>query len=74
VTFVSPDLVTSQTNSETWFVATVEVDASSLAARAGMHMQAGMPAELYVTTPSRSLFQYLAKPFMAFTSHALREP
>jgi HlyD family type I secretion membrane fusion protein len=74
VTFVSPDLVTSQTNNETWFVATVEVDASSLAARAGMHLQAGMPAELYVTTPPRSLFQYLAKPFMAFTSHALREP
>ena len=74
VTFVSPDLVTSQTNGETWFVATVVVDASSLAARAGMHMQAGMPAELYVTTPSRSLFEYLAKPFMAFTSHAMREP
>ena len=74
VTFVSPDLVTSQTNGEAWFVATVEVDATALAARPGMQLQVGMPAELYVTTPARTLFQYLTKPFTAFTSHAMREP
>lgn len=74
VTFVSPDLVTSQTNNDSWFVATVEVDATALASNPGMQLQAGMPAELYVTTPARTLFQYLAKPFTAFTSHALREP
>ena len=74
VTFVSPDLVTSQTSGEAWFVATVEVDATALAARPDMQLQAGMPAELYVTTPARTLFQYLTKPFTAFTSHAMREP
>jgi HlyD family type I secretion membrane fusion protein len=74
VTFVSPDLVTNQTNSDAWFTATVEVDATPLASRPGTQLQAGMPAELFVTTPARTLFQYLAKPFMAFTSHALREP
>jgi HlyD family type I secretion membrane fusion protein len=74
VTFVSPDLVTSQTNNDTWFTATVEVDATALAARPDMQLQAGMPAELSVTTPARTLFQYLAKPFTAFTSHAMREP
>jgi len=74
VTFVSPDLVTNQTTGDAWFTATVEVDASSLASRPDMQLQAGMPAELYVTTPARTLFQYLAKPFTTFTSHALREP
>jgi HlyD family type I secretion membrane fusion protein len=74
VTFVSPDLVTSQTGNDSWFVATVVVDATALAARPGMQLQAGMPAELYVTTPARTLFQYLTKPFTAFTSRALREP
>ena len=74
VTFVSADLVTSQTNNDSWFTATVEVDATALAASPGMQLQAGMPAELYVTTPARTLFQYLAKPLTAFTSRALREP
>jgi HlyD family type I secretion membrane fusion protein len=73
VTFVSPDLVTSPTNGDTWFTATVEVDATALASRPDMQLQAGMPAELYVTTPPRTLFQYLTKPFTAFTSHAMRE-
>jgi HlyD family type I secretion membrane fusion protein len=74
VTFVSPDLVTSQTKDDSWFTATVEVDATALASTPGMQLQAGMPAELYVTTPARTLFQYLAKPLTAFTSRALREP
>ena len=33
-----------------------------------------MPAELFVTTPERTLFQYLAKPLNAFASQAMREP
>lgn len=74
VTFVSPDLVTSPTNDDSWFTATVEVDVTALASSPGMQLQAGMPAELYVTTPARTLFQYLAKPFTAFTSRAMREP
>lgn len=74
VVFVSPDLVTAPDNGQTWFVATVEVDATALAALPGMRLQAGMPAELFVTTPARTLFQYLAKPFTAFAAHAMREP
>jgi HlyD family type I secretion membrane fusion protein len=74
VTFVSPDLVTGPETGDAWFVATVEVDATALAARPGMQLQAGMPAELFVTTPARTLLQYLAKPFTAFTARAMREP
>ncbi len=30
-----------------------------------------MPAELFVKTPERTLFQYLAAPITAFTSRAI---
>jgi hypothetical protein len=33
-----------------------------------------MPAELFVTTRSRTLFQYLAEPLGVFASRAMREP
>jgi membrane fusion protein, type I secretion system len=74
VVFVSPDRVTSQETGESWFVATVEVDAGALAGHPEVRLQAGMPAELFVATPERTLFQYLAKPLSTFTSHAMREP
>ncbi len=74
VVFVSPDRLTSQESGESWFVATVEVDAAALRDHPSMRLQAGMPAELFVKTPERTLFQYLAKPLNAFASRAMREP
>ena len=74
VTFVSPDRVTNAETGESWFAATVEVDAAALQHHPEIQLKAGMPAELFVKTPERTLFQYLAKPFMAFSRHALREP
>jgi len=74
VVFVSPDRLTSQETGESWFVATVEVDGGVLKQLPAIRLQAGMPAELFVKTPERTLFQYLAKPLNAFASHALREP
>jgi HlyD family type I secretion membrane fusion protein len=74
VTFVSADRVTSQQSGDSWYVATVEVDPKSLEGHREIQLQAGMPAELFVKTPSRSLFQYLTKPLTAFSSRAMREP
>ena len=74
IVFVSPDRVTSQDGREAWFIATVEVDASSLQSHPEIRLQAGMPAELFVTTTRRTLFQYLAKPLGAFSARAMREP
>jgi HlyD family type I secretion membrane fusion protein len=74
VTFVSADRVTAPETGQSWFVATVEVDASALTSRPDIDLQAGMPAELFVTTPERTLLQYLAKPLTAFASRAMREP
>ena len=74
VAFVSPDRVSAPDGRADWFVATVEVDAAGLASEPGLNLQSGMPAELYVTTRSRTLLQYLASPFDAFSRRALREP
>jgi HlyD family type I secretion membrane fusion protein len=74
VSFVSPDRLSSADGRETWFVATAEVDARVLRERTEIRLQPGMPAELFVTTADRTLFEYLAKPFHAFAGRALREP
>jgi len=75
VTFVSADRVTQAETGKSWFDATVEVDAQALDRRdPPMRLQAGMPAELFVTTGDRTLFEYLAKPLRAFSQRALREP
>jgi hypothetical protein len=37
-------------------------------------MQAGMPAEVYVRTDSRTAFDYIAAPVTAYFRRAMREP
>jgi len=73
VTFVSPDRMSDPDTGESWFAATVEVDAASLRHHPEIHLRAGMPAELFVTTADRTLFEYLVSPITAFTNRALRE-
>jgi HlyD family type I secretion membrane fusion protein len=75
VTFVSADRVTESPTGKAWYDVTVEVETESLGAeQRALHLQAGMPAELYVTTGERSLLEYLMKPLRAFSQRALREP
>jgi HlyD family type I secretion membrane fusion protein len=74
VAFVSADRVKATDSPESWFVATVELDAADIARYPGLRLQAGMPAELYVTTPARTLVAYLARPLEVFASRAMREP
>jgi len=75
VTVVSADRVTQPDGGASWFEVTVEVDAQWLAQhQPTLRLQAGMPAELYVTTGERTLLQYLLKPLRAFSQRALREP
>ncbi|HEV7606768.1 MAG TPA: HlyD family type I secretion periplasmic adaptor subunit [Steroidobacteraceae bacterium] len=73
VTFVSPDRERDPQTGESWFSATVEVDPSSLRHHPEIHLRAGMPAELFVTTSARSVFEYLVSPITAFTNRAMRE-
>jgi HlyD family type I secretion membrane fusion protein len=73
VTFVSPDRMSDAETGESWFAATVEVDVTALKHHPEIQLKAGMPAELFVTTVDRTLFEYLVSPITAFTNRALRE-
>ena len=73
VTFVSPDRMSDAETGESWFAATVEVDAAALKHHPEVQLKAGMPAELFVTTSDRTLIEYLVDPITAFTNRALRE-
>ena len=66
--------MTTTDGRDAWFVATVEVDAGVIKARPELRLQAGMPAEVFVTTAERTLLEYLAKPLDVFASRAMREP
>ncbi len=74
VAFVSADRVRAGDGSDSWFAATVELDAAELARHRRLRLQAGTPAELYVTTPPRTLLEYLARPLTLFAGRAMREP
>ncbi|HEU5293659.1 MAG TPA: HlyD family type I secretion periplasmic adaptor subunit [Burkholderiaceae bacterium] len=74
VTFVSADRVTAPDGGASWFDVTVEVDTQALTEQQrALRMQAGMPAELYVSTGERTLLQYLLKPLRTFSQRAMRE-
>lgn len=73
VSFVSADRVTQPETGRAWFDVTVDVDARALQEHR-LRLQAGMPAELYVTTGERTLLDYLMKPLRAFSQRAMREP
>jgi hypothetical protein len=74
LTFVSADRVSGRESADTWYVATVELDAGALKRHPELRLQAGMPAEVYLTTPARTLFEYLIKPLAVFAQRGMREP
>jgi HlyD family type I secretion membrane fusion protein len=74
VTFVSGDRVTSTDGHDSFFVADVEVDAANLKRHPEIKLQAGMPAELYIVTGKRTLFDYFTRPLSVFAHRAMREP
>ena len=73
VGFVSPDRLTNS-NGDAFFVATIAIDGSRLAAHPELRLSAGMPAEVYVKTPERTVLAYLAKSLRVFSDRSMREP
>jgi HlyD family type I secretion membrane fusion protein len=71
---VSPDAVMDAESKQSWYVAQVEVQTDELTKHPELRLQAGMPAEVFVTTPARTLLEYLLEPLGDFARRALREP
>jgi HlyD family type I secretion membrane fusion protein len=74
VDFVSADRVSDPQSGSSWFVAQLSIDPVELAQHPDVKLQTGMPAEVYVATPARSMAMYLLGPLDNFRARALREP
>jgi HlyD family type I secretion membrane fusion protein len=74
VSAVAPDATTDAAGQQAGYVAQVEVRPEQLREHPQLRLQAGMPAEVFITTPPRSFLSYLLEPLGVFASRALREP
>ena len=74
VSYVSADRLTERQTGSPYYAAYIRIDPASLAAAGNLHLQAGMPAEVYVRTASRTPLLYLLDPVMGYIRKAMREP
>ena len=74
VTYVSADRMLDPQSGTPFYVVQVDVPARALEEAGNLRMQAGMPAEVYIRTDSRSAFDYLLAPVTAYLRRGMREP
>jgi len=74
VNYVSADRMLDTQTGAPYYVVHVDVPARALEEAGNLRMQAGMPAEVYIRTDSRSAFDYLFAPVTAYLRRGLREP
>jgi HlyD family type I secretion membrane fusion protein len=76
VIYVSGDRMVEGQGAATqaYYAVHIDVPAAALAAAGNLQMSAGMPAEVYVRTDSRSAFDYMFAPVTVFLRRGLREP
>ncbi len=71
---VSADRITDQQTGQSWYSVLIDVDTGKLAGHPGISMQNGMAVEVFVTTPARTLFEYMMRPLTNYASRGMREP
>ena len=74
VNYVSGDRLTDPQTGAGYYVVHVDVPQEALAAAGNLKMQAGMPAEVFIRTDSRTAFDYLLAPVTAYFRRGMREP
>lgn len=74
VIYVSADRLTDPVTNVHYYEAHVEPVANSMKAAGNLKLQAGMPAELFIKTGTRTAFEYLLDPITGFLRRAVREP
>jgi HlyD family type I secretion membrane fusion protein len=73
VTYVAGDRQVDQQSGVAYYIVHIEVPEKALEA-ASLRLQAGMPAEVFVRTDSRSALDYLLAPVTSYLRRAMREP
>jgi len=71
VMYVSGDRLVDQENHAAYYVAQIAVTSGALGE---LKMSAGMPAEVFIRTDSRSALDYLLAPVTTYLRRAMREP
>jgi HlyD family type I secretion membrane fusion protein len=73
VTYVAGDRMVDQQTGTPYYIVNIEVQEAALAA-ASLKLQAGMPAEVFIRTDTRSALDYLLAPVTSYLRRAMREP
>jgi HlyD family type I secretion membrane fusion protein len=74
VTYVSADRLQDTPNNPPYYLARIEIAERSLAEAGNLKLQAGMPAEVYIRTDSRTAVDYLVAPITDYLRRGMREP
>ena len=70
---ISADSITNEMTGVPYYLARVDVNPESLEELGGLALMPGMPAEVYINTGSRTLLQYLFKPFSNALARSFNE-
>ena len=73
VVYVSADRLVDRATNAAYYAVLVEADAASLIAAGDLRLQAGMPAEVYITGESRTPLEYLFEPVTQVLRRAARK-
>lgn len=73
ISVVSPDLIQDQRNGRSYYTARVELNAGELAKLGALKVVPGMPVEVFIETPERTVLSYLTKPLQDQAERAMRE-
>ncbi|MCI4677038.1 HlyD family type I secretion periplasmic adaptor subunit [Rhodoblastus acidophilus] len=70
---VSADLITDQRSGHSYYTARVELNAQELAKIGSLKVVPGMPVEVFIESPERTVLSYLTKPLLDQAAHAMKE-
>ena len=73
VTYVSGDRHVDQQSGAPYYIVHIDVPEQALGA-ANLKLQAGMPAEVFIRTDTRTALDYLLAPVTSYLRRAMREP
>jgi epimerase transport system membrane fusion protein len=73
VTYVSADRLLDKPTGAAYYTAHIRLTPEALREAGGLRLQAGMPAEVFIQTTSRSALEYLLDPIAGFLQRSMRE-
>ncbi|WP_298422509.1 HlyD family type I secretion periplasmic adaptor subunit [Rhodoblastus sp.] len=73
IAVVSADLLQDQRSGQSYYTVRIEFNADELVSKESKKVVPGMPVEVFVETPERTVLSYLTKPLLDQARHAMKE-